>query len=197
MVGNSTGSANGFSLSEIAVAVVSLSHANSLAGSGGLEQGVAHHRVPVAVLEVGRQRRHRACPQDRLDQMIQLMDEGVLPAQDVPRRPPAAAVGVVAVGDEDGLEPPIPPLLGLRLEDLQLVQPLQVEAQASPGAVGLERQVVLLARAAAGGLQRPQGPAANSTAPTKQSSTSTGLVRRAPALTGRRGTRSVFRGKPR
>jgi hypothetical protein len=85
------------------------------------------------------------------------VDEGVLVADDVPRRPPHPDVGVIRLRDHD-----LAKALTLRRVvgevHLELVHPLQVEDDAPVRAVDLEGVVVLASRCEACGLEGPHGP---------------------------------------
>ena len=78
---------------------------------------------------------------DAVEQILDRMNEGVLVAEDVPGRPPGAGVRVSAFGDVDRPEA-LHPLLVFRQEDVQFVQPLQVEPDRTLFAVDFERVVV-------------------------------------------------------
>ena len=65
---------------------------------------VAHLGGAVAVLERGAVRGDVAVVADRGQQVVELVHEGVLPADDVARRPPVLPERVVGLGDEHGPE---------------------------------------------------------------------------------------------
>ncbi len=90
---------------------------------------------------------------------MQLVHEGVLPADDVAGRPPVLPEGMVSLGDEDR---PQARLGGRRLRPgahQQLVQALEVEGERALGAVDLPAHGVLPAGGEAGGLERADGAA--------------------------------------
>ena len=124
--------------------------------SGGLQDGVADDRRPVAVFEGGAERRHVAVVGDGVQQVRDLVHEGVLPADHVPRRPPVLDERMLGLGDQH-----LGPTLGLGAAvapiEVELVETLQVEAERRPGAVDLEPHVVLAAERQAGRFERACG----------------------------------------
>src|SRR5919201_594557 len=72
---------------------------------------------------------------DRGQDVVQLVDEGVSPADDVARWPPVPRERVLGLCDEHTLEAACPVAVGA--EDLQLVEALHVEEEGSLGAVDL------------------------------------------------------------
>jgi hypothetical protein len=81
----------------------------------------------------------------------------VLPAEDVPGRPPGGQVGVAGLGDQDAAEPggvgSARAVAVRRGEELKLVEPLEVEREAARGPVELKAQPVLAPGGAPGGLE--------------------------------------------
>jgi hypothetical protein len=71
---------------------------------GGAQHGVAHLGGAVAVLERGAVGGDVGVVADGGEQVVQLVDEGVLPADDVAVGPPVLPEGVVGLGDEHGAE---------------------------------------------------------------------------------------------
>src|SRR4030067_2995305 len=90
---------------------------------------------------------------------MDLVHKRVLPAENVPGRPPVAQEGMLAVGDEHAAESPglLAALLGP--VDSELVQPLQVEGDRAGRPVDLEGEMVPPAGGDAGRLQRADRPA--------------------------------------
>src|SRR4030067_21024 len=81
---------------------------------------------------------------------MDLVHKRVLPAENVPGRPPVAQEGMLAVGDEHAAESPglLAALLGP--VDSELVQPLQVEGDRAGRPVDLEGEMVPPAGGAGG-----------------------------------------------
>src|SRR4051812_7943275 len=111
--------------------------------------GRAQHRVAdlgsaVAVLERRAVRGDVGVVADRTQEVVDLVDERVLPADHVPLRPPVLPEGMVGLGDEHRAEA-LRELSGrrVRVVDLELVEALDVEAQRALGAVDLELERVL------------------------------------------------------
>src|SRR5712691_6134523 len=72
---------------------------------------------------------------DRRQEVVQLVDEGVSPTDDVAWRPPVLRERVIGLRDEHALEAACPVAVGP--EDLQLVEALHVEEEGPLGAVDL------------------------------------------------------------
>ena len=75
------------------------------AGLARADDRVADLGRAIPVLEGRTVRRDVAVAGDRGEQVVDLVDEGVLPADDVPVRPPPLPEGVVCLADEDRAEP--------------------------------------------------------------------------------------------
>src|SRR5450759_554252 len=118
------------------------------AGRGAPENGVAYLRCPVAILKGRAVRSDRAIFGNGRQEMVDLVDEGVLPADHVTGRPPVLPEGVLCLRDQDGAEP-VASSLGVRIvkSHLQLVQPLQVKGDRAFGPVDLPGKSVLAAEA--------------------------------------------------
>ena len=86
---------------------------------------------------------------DRLEQVGDLVHEGLAPADDVPVGPPEAHERVARLGDEEALE-------ALLVGDLELVQALHVEGDRAVLAVDLERIRVGPAAGQLRAFERPQ-----------------------------------------
>src|SRR5918992_2669278 len=117
----------------------------------GPEHRVAHLGGAVAVLERRAVRRNVAVVPDGGHEVVQLVDEGVLPADDVPVGPPVLPERVVGLGDEHRAEALRP------LRVLQLVEPLEVEGERPLRPVDLPGEGVLAAVREARGLDRAHG----------------------------------------
>src|SRR6478735_2567249 len=125
---------------------------------GGAQHRVADLRGAVAVLEGRAVRPDLRVLADRREEVVDLVDERVLPADHVPLRPPVLPEGMVGLGHEHGAEA-LGELAGrgVAVVDLELVQALDVKAQGPLGAGDLERDPVLAARGEARSLDRAHG----------------------------------------
>src|SRR5689334_11026693 len=74
-------------------------HRLACAGRGGPRDRVAHLGGAVAVLEVRAVGADAAAGRDRVQEVMELVDEGVLPPDHVPRGPPVRHEGLVGVRD--------------------------------------------------------------------------------------------------
>ena len=93
----------------------------------------------------------------RLEEVGDLVHEGVLVTDRQPRHPPLAHVGMVAVGDVHALPAPHRPRV-LVVEDLQPVEVVQVPLQAHVLAVDLERVEGLVAAGIPRALEEAERP---------------------------------------
>ena len=89
---------------------------------------------------------------DAVHEVVDLVYERVLPADDVSAGPPAPDERVRLIGDENRL-PALDEILVFAAEELDLVHALEVEADASIAAVELEMVAVPVAGSEAGGLE--------------------------------------------
>src|SRR5215211_4533771 len=128
---------------------------------GGARRGTALDRVEhlLHLQAVGERRRRVAAGGDRLQQVANLVGEGVLVADAVALRPPRRGIGVDRPGH---LDPP--DALGGRVlggvEQPQLVEGPQLPDEAAELAVELHRQALGVAGGEAGGLDAAQRPVA-------------------------------------
>src|SRR5207244_3438735 len=99
------------------------------------DDSVADLGRAVTVLEGSSVGRHLGVAGDGGQDVVQLVNEGVSPADDVARRPPVLRERVIGLRDEHALEAACPVAVGA--EDLQLVEALHVEAEGPLGAVAL------------------------------------------------------------
>src|SRR5918999_2700217 len=117
----------------------------------GPEHRVADLGGAVAVLERGTVRGHVAVVPDRGQEVVQLVHEGVLPADHVAVRPPVLPERMVGLGDQHR-----PEALGA-LRVLQLVEALEVEGQRPFRPVDLPGEGVLASVREARGLDGADG----------------------------------------
>ena len=90
-------------------------------------------RCSVAILEGRTVRSDRPVFGDRRQEMMDLVDEGVFPADHVTRRPPVLHEGMRCFSDQDGAEPVAGSLgVGVVKGDLQFVQALQLKGDRAP-----------------------------------------------------------------
>src|ERR1700694_5789661 len=114
------------------------------------EDRVAYLRSAIAVLERRSMGSDLLVLRDAIDEVMQLVDHGVLPTEHVAVRPPPQPEGVVGLLNEHSSDP-------LRVSswtqagqvNLQLVQPLEVKPDRPLRAVDLKRQPILAAQAKA------------------------------------------------
>src|SRR5205823_7979732 len=66
-----------------------------------LHDCITNHRIAIAVLEGSTIRRYLLVVNDRVEEMGDLVDEGVLPANDVTVRPPVRPERVICFGHQD------------------------------------------------------------------------------------------------
>jgi hypothetical protein len=124
------------------------------------EDRVAGLGGAVAVLEGRAERGDVALAGDRAQQVIDLVNEAVAPAEPVSRRPPVLDVRMAGVGDEHAAEAlRAPGRSRPRRVDAQLVEPLDVEGDGALRAVDLEREPVAPPVAEARRRDRPGGAA--------------------------------------
>src|SRR5215218_8782260 len=139
----------------LSVAVSPVGHRLAVPRGGRARDRVAHLCGPVAVLEVPAVRPDAAAVADGGQEVVQLVHERVLPADDVAGRPPVLQEGVIRLGHEHGAEA-LRPLAGPRALEVEgeLVDALELEADRPLRPVDLPRHRVLAAGAEARGLQR-------------------------------------------
>src|SRR4029079_12838682 len=116
------------------------------AGLARANDRVADLGRPIAVLERRPVGGDIAVAGEGREQVMDLVDEAVLPADHVPMRPPPLPERVVGLADQDR------PETGRPLRVLELVEPLEVERERALVAVDLPAERVLPARREARGL---------------------------------------------
>src|SRR5688572_13342487 len=112
---------------------------------GRVEDRVADDGGAVAVFEGGAVGTDVPTGDDGVDEVVEFVDEGVLPADDVAVGPPDVPERVVRLGDEDVGEAGVDVAVRLLLRevDLELVHALEVEGDRALLAVDLEAVGVL------------------------------------------------------
>src|SRR4051812_30557764 len=109
----------------------------------GGDDGIADERRPIAVLEGPANRRHVVRAGDRTEEVRDLVDEEILPADHVSLRPPVLPVGMRRLADEHRRE--ARRVLRLLLGDMHLefIHPFEIEDDAPVLAINLEDIVIL------------------------------------------------------
>src|SRR5919197_3708405 len=126
----------------------------------GAQDRVAHLGRAGAVLERGAVGRDVGVVADRGQQVVDLVHERVLPADDVAGRPPVRPERMVGLGDQHRAKALRRRARRRSLEvDLELVEALEVEGDRALAAVELPAQGVLAPGGEARGLDRPHGAA--------------------------------------
>ena len=118
--------------------------------SGRLQNCVADNRTAVTVFKVSPNRRYILVIDDAVEQMGDLMDKGVLPANHMPLWPPIFPPRVERFRDKHILEPL--GLLGLFAdpEDFHFVHAFKIEGDRALFAVDLKAVAILAATGKAG-----------------------------------------------
>lgn len=128
-----------------------------LPGLGGLEDGVADNGRFIAICKGCAVGGHVFVVGNAVEQVGDLVDKGVFPADHVSLGPPIFPPGMVGFADQDVVE-----ALGFfglfaNPEDVEFVEALQVKADAAFFAVDLQHFGVLVTGGEAGGFERADG----------------------------------------